>query len=176
MCAIEIRSADPSDAARIAQTHVRSWRAAYKGIVEQAHLDHGLDIGVCTQRWQNNLVESGWKKTLAAFENAKLAGFATVGPSRDDVYPDYAEIYCIYLDPDWLGKGVGALLFNRAAQLAREHGFEKMFVDVLSDNAKACASYERMGAILAVGREKNAIIDGKSYPESVYVWANLSAL
>lgn len=124
---INIRSANPDDAPFIAEVHVKSWRQAYKGIVHQAYLDNGLDVGVREQRWREGLIAGG-KETLLAFEDARLAGFATVGPSRDEAYPAHAELYAIYLDPDYFGKGVGKLLFNRAVQYAVGHGFQKKYV------------------------------------------------
>ncbi|MEU6929538.1 hypothetical protein AB0A05_10295 [Streptomyces sp. NPDC046374] len=39
-----IREAAPSDAAAVAAVHIRSWRAAYRGLVPDAYLD-SLDVG-----------------------------------------------------------------------------------------------------------------------------------
>ena len=52
---IEIRAAQLNDAPSIAQVHIRSWKTAYRGIIDQDYLDNGLDLAVRTRRWQENL-------------------------------------------------------------------------------------------------------------------------
>ncbi len=169
---IEIRPAKPDDAPQIAKVHVKSWQEAYKGIVHQSYLDTGLDIGVRTQRWREGL-SAGGSETFLAFEHAGLAGFATVGPSRDEHYPSYAELYAIYLDPAYLGKSVGKLLFNQVVQYAVDHGFEKMFANVLIENKIGRNFYERMGAAAIEGSEFEIIIDDLPYRELKYEWKEL---
>lgn len=176
MCAVEIRPANLEDAQPIAQAHIKSWKAAYKGIIDQSYLDNGLNVAERTQRWRENLAEEGWKTTFVAVAGSCVAGFATVGPSRNEACPDYAELYAIYLDPDWFGKGVGAQLFNRAVQHARAQGFDKMFVNFLSENHQALAFYERLGAAQKPDAKKTVTIDGKSYPEAVYEWLDLTVI
>ena len=171
---VKIRKATPEDAPQIAEVHIRSWRQAYKGIIHQSYLDNGLDVTKRTRAWQENLSESR-KATFLAFNGASLAGFVSVGKSRDGRYSDHAELYAIYLDPDYFGKGVGKALFSSALQhAAKKEGFRKMFAVVLTENLAGRDFYERMGAIPIEGSEEELTVDGHPYMEMKYSWEDLS--
>jgi GNAT superfamily N-acetyltransferase len=43
-------------------------------------------------------------------ENEVICGFVTTGPSQDSDLPDVGELWAIYVDPQYWGKGVGRLL------------------------------------------------------------------
>lgn len=168
---IEIRPATPDDAAHIARLHVKAWQTSYQGIVHQSYLD-GMDVGARTQRWRKGL-ENGKSQTFLAFEHANLAGFTSVGPSREEQYPHHFELWSIYLDPAYVGKGVGKLLFNQAVQYGLEQGFTRMFVNVLDTNKAGRQFYERMGGIAIQGSEFEAKIDDQTYIEIKYEWKEL---
>lgn len=169
---LEIRTAKPEDAAQIAEVHIKSWRQAYKGVIHQSYLDNGLDINERTKRWHENLSESR-KGTFLAFDGETLVGFSTVGKSRDDNYPDYGELYAIYLDPDYFGKGVGKALFQHSLEYAIAQGFTKMFVNVLNENKIGRDFYARMGAVPIENSEEELTIDSHPYLEMKYEWKEL---
>ncbi len=167
-----IRQAKPEDASDIADVHIKSWRQAYKGIIHQSYLDNGLDISGLTKHWQERLKQSR-KGTFLAFNGPVINGFASIGKSRDDDYPDYAELYAIYLDPDYFGKGVGKALFQTCLEYAVTQGFKKLFVNVLTNNKMGRDFYERMGALPIENGEEELTIDGKPYLEMRYEWKSL---
>lgn len=168
-----IRIANPNDAPNIAKLHIRSWQQAYRGIIHQSYLDHGLNFDEREKRWRNNLVESE-RATFLIFDGELLAGFATVGQSRDQKFPDYYELYAIYLCPDYFGKGVGEKLFLHVAVYTIECGFNKMFVNVLRDNRLGRRFYERMGGVYIKDSDTDLKIDGRSYSEVKYEWKDLA--
>lgn len=168
---IKIRAATPGDAAHIARLHVKAWQTSYRGIVHQSYLD-GMDVGARTERWREGL-GNGKSQTFLAFEHANLAGFTTVGPSREEQYPSHFELWSIYLDPAYVGRGVGKLLFNRAVQHGLEQGFTQMFVNVLDTNKTGRQFYERMGGVAVHGSEFEAMIDNQAYTEMKYEWREL---
>ncbi len=168
----KFREAKREDANKIAEVHIKSWRQAYKGIIHQSYLDNNLDVNERTKRWQENLSESK-NGIFLVFDEEKLIGFSTVGKSRDDNYSDYAELYAIYLDPDYFGKGAGKALFQISLEYALAQGFRKMFVNVLSENKIGRDFYERMGAVPVENSEEEITIDGHSYSEMKYEWKEL---
>jgi ribosomal protein S18 acetylase RimI-like enzyme len=169
---IIIRLATPDDAAGIARVHVRSWQTAYRDIVHQSYLD-AMDIGVRTKRWRENLDAGGPEKTFVAFDQENLTGFTTVGPSRDDRYPGYFEMWSIYVDPAYMGRGVGTWLFNRAIRHGIEQGFTRMFLNILADNKLGRQFYERRGGTAVRGSEFTAAIGDRPYTEMKYEWEEL---
>lgn len=169
---IEIRQAEPRDAFRIAELHIKFWRAAYKGIIHQTYLDDGMNIGALARRWQKGF-EKSKKRTFLAFHGASLVGFVTAGTSRDPRYSNYAELHALYVDPCYFGNGVGKALFRRAFAYVRELGFSKVFVCVLAGNKIGRRFYERMGGTPIANGEEELVIDGLAYIETKYEWKDI---
>jgi GNAT superfamily N-acetyltransferase len=137
--------AEVADAPKIAQIHVETWRAAYRGQIADAVLD-ALDVGRRTQFWQGRIKNSHGVVFLAE-EAGKIVGFCDLIPSRD---PDadsqtVAEIVAIYVLPLFWRKGIGKLLNNRAVTEARNHSFKALTLWVLASNHSAHSFYRAMG-------------------------------
>ncbi|WP_285782789.1 GNAT family N-acetyltransferase [Microbispora sp. NBRC 16548] len=123
-----IRRAEPADAEAIAAVHVRSWQAAYPGLMPQAYLD-GLTPAMRLPVWERLLGESSPPRTevLVAEADGSVAGFAALGPDRDDdVDPaSVAEISAIYLMPEVWGAGVGGRLMAAALDSSPPPGMSR---------------------------------------------------
>ncbi len=81
---VTIRRATTNDAARIAETHVRSWQSAYHGLIPQDYLD-SLDPAPRLAWRQQILASVNWAVggVLVAEDESGLTGFADFGPTRD---------------------------------------------------------------------------------------------
>jgi len=75
----------------------------------------------------------------------KLVGAAVFGKSNTDGYPDDGEISAIYLYRDYIGKGHGHNLFAQAEAVLAAKGYRDFILDVLSDNIRAIAFYQKHG-------------------------------
>ena len=143
---MEIRRAQPDDAQRIAEVHVRSWKVAFSGLLPQDYLD-----ALCPEdrlgEWEKALASEAWPVVLVAEEQGALVGFATVGPTRDkDADPTtVGELYTLYLDPAVFGAGLGATLLEHAVVELESGGFAQATLWVLHTNARARRFYERHG-------------------------------
>src|ERR1700678_2147947 len=104
-----VRAATVRDAADLAAIHVRSWQAAYQGLLPQDFLDR-LDTSDRIERWQRALRSTDWSKAgvVVAHPGRELLGFARFGPTRDDDSDAelVGEIRAIYLVPEAWGKGI----------------------------------------------------------------------
>ena len=67
-----VRAATPADAAAIAGVHVRSWQAAYRGIVPDEVLD-GLSLPDREQRWRSILRAQRRARASPSSPNATIA-------------------------------------------------------------------------------------------------------
>ena len=78
-----IREAVPRDARAIAEIHVRSWQAAYRGQLTDDYLD-GLTVDDRLEQHRRSLEEprARWKTWVADDEGSPV-GFAVTGPSED---------------------------------------------------------------------------------------------
>jgi ribosomal protein S18 acetylase RimI-like enzyme len=143
-----IRFATLADAPLIAQVHVASYKAAYRGQLPSAGLDK-IDVQDRTLRWQEILADRS-SSTLAYESHGQVVGFVHYGPSRDsDAEPQrVGEIASIYVNPSSWGTGVGQALIQEAIQRLIASGFEEISLWVLATNERARRSYERAGFVL----------------------------
>jgi L-amino acid N-acyltransferase YncA len=102
----------------MADLHVCSWRAAYRGIVPDAVLD-GLSIDARRDFWTKAIGRdspgpSNEARIWVVEESGTVRGFAATGPSRDDdTEPGAGEVNAIYRAPEAWGRGVGQRLLAR---------------------------------------------------------------
>jgi GNAT superfamily N-acetyltransferase len=139
-----VRDAVPQDAAAIADVHVRSWQSAYRRLLPQEFLDQlraedraaGYEIGSREPRAAT---------TLIATIGEAVAGFATIGPSRDADAASAGELRALYVDPDrWRG-GVGKTLLVEARKRLSDAGYREALLWVLDGNAIADRFYRADG-------------------------------
>lgn len=93
-------------------------------------------------------IAAGW--VIVARHKDKLCGVAELSPIADPASAAFTkaeltrvELDKLFVDPNFMGQGVGRQLMKAAKALAREHGFTAM--EILSD-PNAVSFYERMGA------------------------------
>lgn len=143
---MNIRRAGMADSMGIGLAHVRSWQAAYKGLVPQHYLD-GLDPVQRVQVWARQLSEGHQvgQAVLVAEADDEVVGFVSVGPSRDDDANGQGEVWAIYLLPDFWGQGVGKALMRAGSESLRGFGFTEATLWVLGTNERARRFYEAVG-------------------------------
>lgn len=165
---MRIREAEPKDAEAIAEVHVRSWQAAYRGQLTDEYLD-GLSVGERLEQHRRSLEEprAEWR-TWVADEEGRVTAFAVTGPSEDaDAEPSTGEVYAIYLEPDRVGTGLGRELFEHAIADLRERGFSVVTLWVLETNERARRFYEVAGW-RADGTQTNERVDCEMRPTVRY--------
>ncbi len=159
---MEIRRVMPGDDFRaIARIYSESWKAAYRGIVPQAYLD-----ALTEARWATVLAGSAYD-ALVLMDGEAYAGTSSVCAARDTSMAGWGEIISLYLLPPYWGKGHGAALMDAAIALLGEKGFDRMYLWVLEDNARARAFYEKRGFVVSPDRAEIEI-GGKALAEVRY--------
>src|SRR5688572_22717329 len=117
-----IRKASECDATRIARIHVKTWQAAYRGLVPDAYLD-GLDPVQRAVAWKG-LIGAPDELVLVAVHGSRIVGFCSLLPSRDAAAPpEIAEIASLYVEPHEWRCGAGRSLMAAALDHAASHGF-----------------------------------------------------
>ena len=141
-----IRPANINDAEGIAKIHVGTWQFAYKGQLSDDYLD-SLSVEKRTERWKEILNKpqlDNW--SLVAELNGQIVGFCTVGKSRDeDADSKIGELWAIYIDPQYMDKGIGTALMNEGLKILKGKGFNKATLWVLESNDKTRGFYEAKG-------------------------------
>jgi GNAT superfamily N-acetyltransferase len=120
-----VREARLEDAEAMARAHAASASAAY---------GRDEDLERRTRRWREVFDEPESRPYLAEVED-RVVGVLSVGQS---------ELYAIYVQPDWWGKGVGQALLDKAEALLGET-CDEAELTVLVGNSRARRFYERNG-------------------------------
>ncbi len=149
---VRVRSPDPGDAGRLAEINVMTWRHAYAGIVPAAYLD-GLDLAAFQERWRTQLVEGrAGASFLVATVDEVACGYVVFGGYRrqEDGDPDedvagWGEIYAIYTDPGFQGRGAGGALHDAAIGGLRVAGCTRAALWVLVGNEPSRRWYAARG-------------------------------
>jgi ribosomal protein S18 acetylase RimI-like enzyme len=142
-----IRPAVTSDAAAVGALKVRAWHAAYAGFLSSAVLA-ALDPAQEAAEWAEYLAARPAEHRLWIVEaDGAVAGFCRTGPADGDpgLGPLAAEIYGLYLDPPFLGAGLGRQLFAHAVHDLGARGRSPLCVYAYEPNHAAIAFYERAG-------------------------------
>ena len=135
---VVIRAAEVTEAEGVARLQLDCWDDAYTGLVPQSVLDEGRrKVAERTERWRELLADGA--EVLVAEADDGLAGFANVGPPRDDGVPVNLELYAIYVRAAWWGTGLGHALFEEAV------GDRAAYLWVVEGNQRALGFYERQG-------------------------------
>jgi ribosomal protein S18 acetylase RimI-like enzyme len=144
MAELLVRDATADDASLVARVHVRSWQAAYRGLIDDEHLD-SLDQPARAEGWRRS-IESGHGHVLVALVHGEVVGFAAFLASRDDdAGPGCGEVSAIYLVPSVWDQGVGRVLMEEALAGLAAAGFTEATLWVLVGNERAVRFYERAG-------------------------------
>lgn len=147
MPAMPIRIAHASDAAAIAAVHVRSWQAAYRGLIPAAFLD-GLDITERTAVWRDRLSASVAPTVLLATSDtgaAQAFSCFRAWPGEELDRAVTAELSALYAVPEAWGRGVGRALLGATVAAMGAAGFREAGLWVLEGNVRARAFYEAAG-------------------------------
>jgi GNAT superfamily N-acetyltransferase len=162
---VVIRSASAADAAQVAAVMRDSWFAAYDGIIPLAIIDQATapDGGA---RIRQSFRIRPWQRMIAAVTGgpapaskaAEIVGYASFGPERDVLgmpwpHPrtqagrdgQVAELYALYVHPDWWSTGTGRALMDQVLLKVRVAGYRHVTLWVLEANARARRFYQRAG-------------------------------
>jgi itaconate CoA-transferase len=162
-----LRAACPGDAQGIAAVHVATWQDAYAGLLPDDFLA-GLDVREWAERWRGRLGATAEGMFTLVFEaDGQVRGFVSGGPSRDE--SPGGEVYAIYLDPGWQGRGAGRSLLAAATRLLADAGYAGASLCVLAGNRPARGFYESQGWHCDGTEMPWTLPDGSSVPEVRYV-------
>lgn len=165
---VTVRPARPEDAAAIAEIHVESWRAAYRGHMPDELLD-SLSKAGREMTWHGELVDPAPHSEIFLAERDDLVGFSACGPSRDRELDgtQTGEIYAVYVAPGRWREGIGGALLEASLDFLGREGFEKATIWVLESNQRARDFYEWAG-FRADGAEKTELHKGVQLEEVRY--------
>ncbi|QFU91515.1 GNAT family N-acetyltransferase [Amycolatopsis sp. YIM 10] len=134
-----IRPAGTGDELGVATVHVRSWQAAYRGLLPDAYLD-GLRPEDRAAGYNFGTSDPERIRPIVAVDGDTVRGFAAFGPSRDNTDGTDGELYAIYVHPGHWGGGYGRALITEARRLLAQR-YQQAILWVLVGNDQARRFY-----------------------------------
>jgi ribosomal protein S18 acetylase RimI-like enzyme len=167
--ALSLRQARPSDAADLARIYIESWHDTYAGILPHTLLNN-MSLKAHTARWRGAIAGGGM--VLVAEDAAQgPIGLASMGAARDRGLGLDGEIYTLYVDPSFLGQGIGQALLHGAFAALSARKFQSCLVWSHGRN-NACFFYEAMGGMRVGTRQTR--MGGEIVPEVAFGWKKLA--
>lgn len=170
---LQIRQARRDDAADVAQVYIDSWHDTYPGVLPSALL-RAMTAKGQTARWLSTIEAQGRESVLVA-ETAGfgIVGMASLGPARDKDLGYDGEVYTLYVDPAFFGRGIGRSLLKAAFRRLRADSMSSCVIWAHSRN-HARFFYEAMGGRLVA--ERTGRLMGETCPETAFGWKTLAVV
>ncbi len=142
-----IEIAAVADCRAIAEVHSKAVIAAYPEVLPPEIFDPEFVAPDKMETECRALFDSfGANDTqLKAVVGDTVVGIGTCGDDTQLNQDGTGYIQRVYVDPEWWGRGVGTALVNRAMELLAERGYLQAALQVLENNKKARAFYEKRG-------------------------------
>ncbi|MFF1907180.1 GNAT family N-acetyltransferase [Kitasatospora sp. NPDC058218] len=166
-----IRRGTADDSGTIAELHALSWRTAYTGIVPEQALGDGM-AAERAELWALRLAAdygepANTPELLIAEQAGGTVGFAYVVPQPDG----RVLLENLHVRPGRTGGGIGRALFDAVRDhVATCHPGADLYLEVLRDNTRAVAFYEREGG-RRTAEQEGIFPGGYALPEYEYTWS-----
>jgi GNAT superfamily N-acetyltransferase len=168
---VAVRQARADDAADIARVYIDSWHDTYAGILPHRLLCAMTPRGQ-TARWRAAIKAKGREHVIVAeYGNHGVIGMLSYGPARDNVMGYDGEVYTLYVDPSFYGRGTGRALLKGAFGEMRKRGSGSCVIWAHARNP-ARFFYEAMGGRIVA--ERMAQMMGDTVPERAFGWRKLA--
>ena len=163
-----IKDADTTDILEVAKLHVESWNKTYKGIIAQDYLDNmKKNIDKRIERMRN---EFYLRKMIVATIDNEIVAFSEYTLTNEfskDLDID-CELCGLYVKNEYLGKGIGSVVFNHVKNEFTKNNNRKMGLWCIKENVNAINFYESKGGIKIA--EKYFELAGKKYNEVAFIY------
>jgi GNAT superfamily N-acetyltransferase len=176
-----IRPAIERDAAAIAKVYVDAWRSAYAAILPHRGL-LGMSYEGQARQWSWIVRDTAQSVIVASEGDEGVVGFAGFGPARLRDRPAVgrfagedaarvAEVYTLYVLPDFQERGIGRQLLAAAFSALVEKRYTCGLLWALRGN-HARYFYERVGGKVVAERQQRQW--GRMMDQVCYGWLDLA--
>lgn len=143
---VTIRRSQQADADELADLAVRTFADTYADMSE-AEVSAYAQVAFDPGRLREEISDPSIHVLVAVCDHA-LCGFAklepaTAPPAISGEHP--IELVRLYVDPQWVGRGVGSAMLAAAFEVAAAGGFDTCWLRVWVENQRAIVFYQRWG-------------------------------
>lgn len=138
-----LRLAESRDALSVARVHVRSWQAAYRGLLPEEYLTE-MRAEERAKKYDLGNRDPFKPQTIVAVERDVVCGFATISAPCGES-SSVGDLCALYVDPEYWGGGIGRALIAAARERMFVAGNRNAMLWLLKGNVRAARFYERDG-------------------------------
>ena len=153
---IEIRDAIPTDADAIYNIWANGWRYAYKNILSAEFLANRISDSVVAskiekfpERLRQEIANGNIFKVMT--DNGRVIGYINGGAPESKECRADKELYSLYIDTAYIGRGIGKRLLQTFASEMQRMGAQTFGLMCFSDNA-SMGFYKKMGGVVTIER------------------------
>ncbi len=163
MSSYPVRHAVAADAAQVALVHANSSHAAYEGLAPAG--SQSLPIERRRAFWRD-AIEFGEPLLQVALDADKVIGFVGYDRSRDPKSkPTTGEIWALYVEPSYWGRGAGLALWDAAREGLLEEGCTEATLWIPLCNDRALRFAELAGFKRELNSARTATVGGVKLEE-----------
>jgi len=167
-----VRAAQLPDASSIARVFVDCWKEGYHGVLPTAYAA-GLSYEEQADSWRRMISMPGNATLVSTSQAGDVIAFLCGGPERSGRSLYFAEIYGLYVLPEFRGCRLGRQLLQHFCQGLLAIGLRSLTVRVVEANPIR-GFYEAMGG---VEHETTSVrVAGRFINEVAYGWRDIRGL
>lgn len=186
---IEIRAAEAADSVGVARVQVETWRDAFVGILPDGVLLDMDEMGAAI-RWSRMIGAPGPAERFSvALHEGSVVGFCHGGTAREGLdhalhgfgpgvaerlAGGVAEIYALYVEPNYQGLGLGRALLGDVTRHMVKHGCDALGAVTLTGNRHGRRFYEALGGV--AGEDMPSVVAGAPVDQTGYLWVDIEFL
>jgi RimJ/RimL family protein N-acetyltransferase len=173
--ATSYRQGTTADIDQVARLHADSWRAAYRGMLDDAYLD-GPVFEDRHAVWCERLLRPPDGQFVVVTErNVRIVGFACAYAREDSRWGSFLDN--IHAHPGHHGEGIGTGLIAEVVSWCRHvAGDYGLYLYVFALNERARRFYERLGAADTGFERRPPGVGGELRDIHRYAWPTLDAV
>jgi L-amino acid N-acyltransferase YncA len=167
--ALTVRRARQVDAADIARVYIEAWQDTYPALIPHSLLA-AMSPERQVARWQAAIARRD-PVLVAEDPHCGVIGMTSFGRARDRELGFDGEVYTLYVDPGFLGRGAGRALLIASFGVLSARRCKSCLVWAHARN-NARFFYEAMGGRLVAERTTRLL--GEPTPEAAFGWTSIA--
>lgn len=152
----KFRNATVDDAKIMTDIWAKGWIYAYKNILSQGMLERKTSDVALQEKSEKFVkkIENAKEDNvlyLVITDDDKVIGFVEGGVIESKECQADKELHTLYINTDYIGRGVGKMLFQEFAKRMKEQGAKTFGLMCFTDN-KSMGFYKKMGGRITITR------------------------
>ena len=157
--AILIRKANPGDATRFRELRLESLQESPTAFPA----DYAVSAGQPSDYWQEGLKDEGDGVLFFAEHEQRLIGMTGIRRGHSPKTRHSAEIWGVYVRPEWRGLHIAEALIERCVGWGRSKDVSIIKLGVVTPNPAAVRCYQRCGFTIYGTEPRGLFYDGRYY-------------